>query len=142
MNGVSEETKYNVKIGHVLNPSTAESQVCKEWNEVANGEINTGFVLVNSFSLLIVCVSFISRKIYVYLISKIKLRRISQEKNIGMYSTLLIYFCNYGLMYLIAPWNFIDQKDIKRDGEEFLTGYYNDFSAAWHIDIGYTILTT
>ena len=91
---------------------------------------------------MIVCVSFISRKIYVYLISKIKLRRISQEKNIGMYSTLAIYFCNYGLMYLIAPWNFIDHKEITKDGEYLWTGYYNDFSSEWYIDIGYSILTT
>ena len=126
----------------MLNPSTDDSEICKEWDRLSNGEVSTGFILQNIFSLVIVCVSFISRKIYVYLISKIKLRRISQEKNIGMYSTLAIYFCNYGLMYLIAPWNFVDQKEITTEGEYLWTGYYNDFSSEWYIDIGYSILTT
>lgn len=94
------------------------------------------------FSLFIVIVSFISRKFFVYLITKIKFRRQSEEKNVGMFWTMCVYFFNYGVMYLTSPWNYIDAKSVKSEFELFFSGFYNDFTEEWFIDIGAAILVT
>ena len=83
----------------------------------------------------------ISRKVYVYLITKIKLHRNSEEKLVGIVGTTIVYFCNYGLMYLIAPWNYVDSKNIG-PSQWILTGFYSDFNEEWYLDVGKQITLT
>lgn len=87
-------------------------------------------------------VSAISRKVFVALIRKIKFQRQSIETSVSIYWTLLVFFCNYGLMYLIAPLNFIDGKQVTSDGDALFSGYYSDFSSEWFLDIGASLLQT
>ena len=100
------------------------------------------YVGTGVFSLIIVLVSLISRKFFVFVITKIKLQRLSEEKNTGMFWTMCVYFTNYGIMYLTAPWNYIDAKEVTNDAELFFSGYYSDFSEEWFLDIGAAILVT
>ena len=118
-----------------------ESKICEKWN-VSNETWSISTILPRFFSLGIVLISVISRKIYVYLITKIKLHRSSEEKFVGIVSTTIVYFCNYGLMYLIAPWNLIDATNTDNPGEWIFTGFYSDFNEEWYLDIGNLIITT
>ena len=130
---------YNVK--H-QNGTDIQVNVCSTWNKNTSGIASGWTVGAGSFGIFIVIVSFISRKLFVFLITKIKLRRFSQEKNIGMSSTMAVYFLNYGVMYLTAPWNWIDAQDIDNEAELFFSGFYSDFSEEWYLDIGAAILLT
>ena len=118
-----------------------ESKICEKWN-VSNETWSISTILPRFFSLGIVLISVISRKFYVYLITKIKLHRSSEEKFVGIVSTTIVYFCNYGLMYLIAPWNLIDATNTDNPGEWIFTGFYSDFNEEWYLDIGNLIITT
>ena len=59
-----------------------------------------------------------------------------------MIATLAVYFFNYGIMYLTAPWNFIDVNNTNNEAEKFFSGFYTDFSEEWFLDIGAAILLT
>ena len=97
--------KYSVK---KFDGSTAEEKICGTWNENVNESVNISYFLTNLFGLVIVLVSVFTRKLFIKIISLIKFRRKTTEKNIGMACTLAVYFIYYGLMYLLAPWDYID----------------------------------
>ena len=59
-----------------------------------------------------------------------------------MFWTMCVYFFNYGVMYLTAPWNYIDAKEAENDAQLFFSGFYSDFSEEWFLDIGAAILLT
>ena len=56
-----------------------------------------------------------------------------------MYSVLIVSFFNYGILYIIAPWNFAEAG---ADEDNFFTGVYTDFTAQWFMDIGDLIAET
>ena len=56
-----------------------------------------------------------------------------------MYSVLIVSFFNYGIIYIIAPWNFVEQG--ARDGD-FFSGVYTDFTSQWFMDIGSLVAQT
>ena len=78
----------------------------------------------------------------IYIISQTKLRRVTHFKFTGMFLTLLVYFANYGLMYLIAPWDYSDAYRFRTDGtkteeaESISSGFYVDFGVEWYLDVG------
>ena len=43
-----------------------------------------------------------------------------------MYTILIASFFNAGILYILAPWNFVEQ-GVKDD--DFLSGIYTDFTA-------------
>lgn len=54
-------------------------------------------------------------------------------------SILVVTFFNYGVLYLIAPWNFSEQG--MQDGD-FFSGIYTDFTPQWYLDIGTLVAGT
>ena len=60
------------------NGSVEQVDLCSEWDQYANNAVGWAYILQNAFGLLIVIVSFITRKLFVWIISKIKQRRLTQ----------------------------------------------------------------
>ena len=56
-----------------------------------------------------------------------------------MYSVLIVSFFNYGILYIIAPWNFTEAGS---DQGDLFDGIYTDFNAQWFVDIGRLIVET
>lgn len=94
--------------------------------------------VAQSTSFSVVLINFCLRNIFILLLSYTKLAKYSQHATSTMYSILLVSFFNYGILYIIAPWNFIEYGGVE-DGD-FFSGIYTDFSAQWYLDIGNLII--
>lgn len=97
-----------------------EKAVCEKFNEIVsenNQENDSIFswksIVSHQISLTIFLVSICTRKLFVYLITKVKLRRQTTYKQLGMFSIMSVYFINYGVIYLVGSWNFYQDKQIE-----------------------------
>ena len=89
------------------------------------------YLLGQSMSLLIVLQNLLARIAFIQLTKVIKFTSNTQRTRIIIVSVFLIYFLNYGVLYLLAPMN-IEIPILKN----YLIGIYNDFNQAWYSDIG------
>jgi len=57
---------------------------------------------------------------------------------------LAVSFFNYGLLYIIAPWNVVStiKASESLDTANYLTGIYTDFTSEWFNDMGSLIAGT
>ena len=89
--------------------------------------------LTQASSVFVVLTSFILRTIFIKLISCFRENKNSKQALGTMTSILSVTFFNQGILYIIAPWNFVEYG---ADGESFFTGLYTDFTSQWFVDIG------
>ena len=80
-------------------------------------------LIAQSTSFSVVMINFILRNVFITLLSYSKLGKYSNLANATMYSVLLVSFFNYGILYIIAPWNYSDQKG------SFFSGVYSDYTS-------------
>ena len=88
-------------------------------------------------SLGIVLQNLISRIIFIELTKVIKFTSNSARMRIVLISVFLIYFMNYGVLYLLAPMK-VDIPGLERLP---LVGIYFDFNLFWYSDIGNQIIS-
>ena len=88
-------------------------------------------------SLAIVLQNLISRIIFIELTKVIKFTSNSARMRIVLISVFLIYFMNYGVLYLLAPMK-VDIPGLERLP---LVGIYFDFNLFWYSDIGNQIIS-
>lgn len=82
--------------------------------------------LVQGTSSLVVLVNFVLRKLFISLIMCSGENKNSKVASASMFSVLVVSFFNYGILFIIGPWNFVEL-----DAEEgtFFSGIYTDFTA-------------
>jgi hypothetical protein len=56
-----------------------------------------------------------------------------------MASIIVVYFFNYCIVYIIAPWSFKKASSADRG---FFSGIYTDLTSQWFLDIGIMITYT
>ena len=96
------------------------------------------FQIINLLlSLAIVLQNLISRIIFIELTKVIKFTSNSARMRIVLISVFLIYFMNYGVLYLLAPMK-VDIPGLERLP---LVGIYFDFNLFWYSDIGNQIIS-
>ena len=81
--------------------------ICKKYSEDTK-QISFLGALVQLASLLVVLTSFILRTFFIALIRCTGSPRHSNEASATMFSVLIVSFFNYGILYIIAPWNFLE----------------------------------
>lgn len=115
-----------------------EYPICKKW---AADTSSIGFfaALTQLAAFFVVLTGFILRTIYIKLVLFTKQNRNSKIATLTMYSILVSSFFNAGILYIMAPWNFVEQ-GVKDD--DFLSGIYTDFTAEWFQAIGSMIAQT
>ena len=77
-------------------------------------------------AFFVVLTGFILRTIYIKLVLFTKQNRNSKIATLTMYSILVSSFFNAGILYILAPWNFVEQGV---NDDDFLSGIYTDFTA-------------
>lgn len=92
--------------------------------------ISFGTILSHGTSFLVVFISFIMRKVFIFLIKLTGYNKNSEEATSTMTWVLVVTFFNYGLLYLFAPWSFrtSDKIDNNTIGGDLITGIYTDFT--------------
>ena len=95
--------------------------------------------MVQFTSLLVVLVNFVLRKLFLILIACAGENKASKQASASMFSVLLVSFFNYGILYIIGPWNFIEWS---AEEGKFFSGIYTDFTAQWFLDIGGLVAQT
>lgn len=112
--------------------------ICKKWKNDASSLSFIGAV-VRATSFLVVLVNFVLRKLFITLIGCAGENKKSKEASASMFSVLVVSFFNYGILYIIGPWNFVEWN--AQEGT-FFSGIYTDFTAQWFLDIGGLIAQT
>ena len=79
-----------------------------------------------------------SRILIMKLIKVVKFASISAETQMTMTSLLLVYFLNYGLMYVVCPYSQV----VVSFGFKYVYGVFPDINAFWFNDIGYMVSTS
>ena len=93
-------------------------------------------IIKNLLSLAIVLQNLVSRIIFIELTKVIKFTSNSARMRFVLFSVFLIYFMNYGVLYLLAPMK-VDIPGLERLP---LVGIYFDFNLFWYSDIGNQII--
>ena len=83
--------------------------------------------------MLIVAVNFVLRKLFITLIGCAGENKSSKQASATMFSVLVVSFFNYGILFIIGPWNFVE---FGAKPGTFFSGIYTDFSSQWFLDIG------
>lgn len=94
-------------------------------------------ILYYSISIFIVLQSLIARAIFTGLAKMTSFKTETARVRFMTFSVFLIFFFNYGIMFLIAPIN-IDSEFMTT----FFAGVYTDFSTHWFNQIGGLIVTS
>ena len=117
-------------------------EICKSFKDETELVSFAGF-LSNGTSFLVVLISFILRKVFISLVQCAGFNKNSQEATATMSWVLIVSFFNYGVLYIIAPWNLraIVNENYTSDSDLF-TGIYTDFTHQWFNDIGSLVATT
>lgn len=89
--------------------------------------------------IFVVLINTILRLVFIKLIKLTKENKYTKEAVSIFRSILVVTFFNYGILYLIAPWNFSEQG--MKDGD-FFSGIYTDFTPQWYLDIGTLVAGT
>lgn len=88
-------------------------------------------------SVAIVIQSFAARFGFIQLTKLIHFTSISQRMRVIIVSVFAIFYVNYGLIYMIAPFRlnlgFVST---------FMVGIYEDFNQFWFSDIGNMVIST
>ena len=84
-----------------------EFPICKKW---AADTSSIGFfaALTQLAAFFVVLTGFILRTIYIKLVLFTKQNRNSNIATLTMYSILVSSFFNAGILYILAPWNFVE----------------------------------
>jgi len=112
--------------------------ICKKWRDDTSSLSGLG-ALTQATALLIVVANFILRTVFIKLVTFVRYNKESKQANDTMVSVLLVSVFNYGLLYIIAPWNFAE---VGASDADFFSGIYTDFTSQWFLDIGSMIATT
>ena len=81
-------------------------------------------------SLMIVVQNLLSRILFIELTKVIKFTSTSQRMRFILISVFMIYFLNYGVLYLLAPMK------LRIPFLPKTLGVYYDFNQYWYSDIG------
>ena len=81
-------------------------------------------------SLMIVVQNLLSRILFIELTKIIKFTSTSQRMRFILISVFMIYFLNYGVLYLLAPMK------LRIPFLPMTLGVYYDFNQYWYSDIG------
>lgn len=115
-----------------------EYPICEKWQDTTDS-MGVLALIAQSTSFSVVLINFILRNVLIFLLGHSKFNQFSKLANATMYSVLLVSFFNYGVLYVIAPWNFSEQGV---DDGDFFSGIYTDFNSQWFLDIGKLITET
>ena len=134
-----------------------ESQLCGKLNDKLFGLVRLNWVLMEQFSVLIVCYSLIARALLKCIIKSLRFSSESLQTVIILFGVCVVYSLNYMLLYLTAPfnvskkWNHAqnDQKQFIPYGDQdfdfgplswLAQGIYKDYNMSWFRDIGVLVL--
>ena len=122
---------------------TFQENICDEYNDIYE-LASWGTVFSSGTSVLVVLINMIMRKVFIFVIQITGFDKNSQEATATMTWILIVTFFNYGILYIIAPWNLANQIKVEEDmtGKDYFTGIYTDFSPQWFNDIGSLIAQT
>ena len=95
-----------------------------------------GSILSYTLSLMIVLQNLLTRMGFIRLTKLIKFTSNSARMRFIVVSVFIIYFLNYGVLYLLAPM----QLNIPLVSS-LVSGIYWDFNQYWFTDVGYQITT-
>ena len=82
-----------------------ESQLCGKLNDKLFGLVRLNWVLMEQFSVLIVCYSLIARALLKCIIKSLRFSSESLQTVIILFGVCVVYSLNYMLLYLTAPFN-------------------------------------
>jgi len=103
-------------------------EICKEF-KASTGLVSFAAFISNGTSFLVVLISFILRKIFITLVQMAGFNKNSQEATATMTWVLIVSFFNYGVLYIVAPWNFRPiVTENKYTDTDFFSGIYTDFT--------------
>ena len=124
---MKDEGHESDKLYTILEADGTESEypICKKFNNDTSSLSFLGFV-VNFASFIIVLTSFIMRFIFIKMIGWIGLSRFSREAAGTMISVLIVSFFNYGVLYIVAPFNF---RELGSEQGDLFSGVYTDYTA-------------
>ena len=80
--------------------------ICSKFFEDTSNRFNFLGIIVNAAPLVVVLTSFTLRFLFITLVKYIGAPRFSREASTTMFSVLVVSFFNYGILYIVAPWNF------------------------------------
>lgn len=84
---------------------------------------------------MIVIQSFLARFGFIHLMKLVHFTSVSRRMAIVIVSVFSIFYVNYGLLYLIAPFR-IDIAYLN----SIMIGIYRDFNSFWFSDIGTMVI--
>ena len=88
---------------------------------------------------MIVVANYILRTLFIKLVSCLRENSASRQATQIMASIILVYFFNYCIVYIIAPWSFKKATNADRG---LFSGIYTDLTSQWFLDIGTMITYT
>jgi hypothetical protein len=118
-------------------------QICKQFKSETS-LFSFGAFLSRATSFFVVLISFVMRKIFITLVEWAGFNKNSQVATATMTWVLIVSFFNYGMLYIIAPWNLrvLLEDRGQETSSDIFKGIYTDFTTQWFNDIGSLIATT
>ena len=116
------------------NGKQIEFPICKaRWGEISVFGVGALQYYINSG--LIVAYNLTARLIFISFSHKIRFASVSRRTQMIFVSVLLVFFTNYGVLYILTPSTYFKTTISKRE----LEGVFSDYNAFWFNDIGYQV---